>query len=106
MEQPLETAIACNLTSSEQRIRQDDNKVLIQSAQQILEIQDGYAFGFADDSYTQAITDFILRERRCCPFYLFELSFNTQQGMVWLQIRGSQEVKTFLREMLSPLCLH
>jgi hypothetical protein len=40
--------------------------------------------------------DWLLLERRCCPFLRLELSFDPSNGPVWLRFRGGPGVKEFL----------
>ena len=40
--------------------------------------------------------DWLLLERRCCPFLQLELSFDPSNGPVWLRFRGGPGVKEFL----------
>jgi hypothetical protein len=37
-------------------------------------------------------------ERKCCPFFAFELEQAKDQGPFWLRITGSEGVKPFIVE--------
>lgn len=39
-------------------------------------------------------------ERRCCPFFAFELSAGADGGPVWLRITGRPGAKAFMRQEL------
>lgn len=96
--------IACNLAPANLRMRLEEVIMpLFRAAQHVRELNDGYAFGFADDTYTPALTDFIVSERRCCSFFRFELIFEPHNGETWLYIRGSDEVKVGLRQEFGSL---
>ncbi len=45
--------------------------------------------------------DLIHAERQCCSFLTFELLFEPDHGPIWLRVRGSEEVKSFLRGLMS-----
>jgi hypothetical protein len=44
----------------------------------------------------QDALDWILLERRCCPFLRLELNFEPSLGPVWLRLGGGAGVKEFL----------
>jgi hypothetical protein len=66
---------------------------------EIKELADGYAFKFPAEEY-EAITRYIANERLCCPFFTFELKIEANQSPIWLHLRGSEQIKTFLRSEL------
>ena len=60
-------------------------------------MKDGYAGCLDPDSATlRDALDWLLLERRCCPFLQLELSFEPSDGPVWLRFRGGPGVKEFL----------
>ena len=46
--------------------------------------------------WAEKLTDFIRSERQCCPFFVFELKFEPEQGPIRMSIRGGDGVKEFL----------
>jgi hypothetical protein len=50
----------------------------------------------AGASLLQEALDWILLERRCCPFLRLELRFEPSPGPVWLRFGGGPGVKAFL----------
>jgi hypothetical protein len=62
------------------------------------ELPDGYAFQLNKDviSLTE-IAEWITYEQRCCPFFTFELEVQANNGLLWLRLRGDENVKQFLR---------
>ena len=99
-----ELPIACSLPSEEENMRRrsiaDDFR---KGIQEVKELEDGYAIRFpATDEWVAQITQFIVVERTCCPFFIFELVFEPNQGPVWLKVRGPEGVKEFLRNGLQP----
>lgn len=92
--------IACSLTDTEQRDEQQQQAVgMFKDVEQVVELEDGYAFGFAvSDERASELFGFIQAERKCCPFFTFELIFEPAEGPVWLRLRGAEGVKEFVRE--------
>lgn len=98
---PEESPFACNMLALTPEGRQRHLNVikeLLASHRAIEEISDGYAFRF--DSGEKSImlaSEFISRERLCCPFFTFELISERECGSVWLKLRGREGVKPFIR---------
>ena len=58
---------------------------------------DGYAFQFtADQSTIFLVSEFIARERLCCPFFTFEMVAEEDDGPLWLSLRGREGAKKFI----------
>jgi hypothetical protein len=63
----------------------------------VRETADGYAARLdADPRLAQEALEWILLERRCCPFLRLELDFEPGAGPVWLRFGGGPGVKAFL----------
>jgi hypothetical protein len=91
--------IACLLSEREYAIRGDELAGgLFAAVEEIAELPDGYEYRFANDSHLPALLEFIAAERRCCPFLTFEIAFAPQAGPLWLRMRGSPRVKSFIAE--------
>lgn len=92
-----ETPIACNLTGAELAERGDEVKNLFDETEEVRELEDGYAFRFSgSDAMAPRLLEFTLEERRCCPFFTFELVFEPKLGAIWVHLRGSAAVKEFV----------
>jgi len=64
---------------------------------EVREVSDGYAACLDPDPGTvQDAFDWLLLERRCCPFLQLEMSFEPADGPVWIRFRGGPGVKEFL----------
>ncbi|HBY92613.1 MAG: hypothetical protein M5U01_32250 [Ardenticatenaceae bacterium] len=97
----VETPIACTLPASEQGNRSEAVAGLLRSAQRVDELADGYAFQYpGSEEWATQLLAFIVSERRCCPFFVFELAFETNHGPLWLHLRGEAGVKEFVRDQL------
>lgn len=93
--------IACLLSEREQAIRGEEiAATLFTHVAAIAELPDGYAFRFDDpDTRLPDIMAFVAAERRCCPFLSFEVAFTPHAGPLWLRLRGSDAIKTFVADM-------
>lgn len=92
-----ELPIACTLTGDEQAERGGKVSHLFKAVEQVRELTDGYAFRFSGSDGTAArLLEFVLAERRCCPFFTFELVFGPNVSSIWVQLRGSSAIKTFV----------
>ena len=64
---------------------------------EVVEVADGYAARLdADPVMLRDALDWLLLERRCCPFLKLDLCLEAANGPVWLQFRGGPGVKQFL----------
>jgi hypothetical protein len=91
--------IACSLSQEEQAARHEElTNGISKAVQQVRELADGYAFRFPGEAGRVAqLTEFILTERACCPFFTFELTFEPNRGPIWLRLRGGAGVKEFIQ---------
>ena len=98
----LDIPIACTLSDTAlAKWREDTILTLFQQAEASRELEDGYSFCFpGTDDWADQLLDFIKFERRCCAFFTFGLSFEPNQGHIWLSLRGGDEIKTFIRTEL------
>ncbi len=64
-------------------------------------LPDGYAFRFtAEQATALLVSEFIARERLCCPFLRFEMVAEQENGPLWLRLRGRDGVKEFIKAEL------
>ena len=92
------TAIACYLLGPELAERKDAiTRDLFAHVERIDELPDGFAYRFpAAEPWAAKVLDFVAVERRCCPFFTFEVVSEPNDGPLWLWLRGSAEVKAFI----------
>jgi hypothetical protein len=65
---------------------------------EVRETADGYAARLgADAALAREALEWILLERRCCPFLRLELAFDPEAEVMWLRFGGGPGVKAFLR---------
>jgi hypothetical protein len=91
---------ACSLNEREMAERGDLlARELFPGVEAVEELPDGYAYCFSgNETWTTNVLAFVAAERRCCPFFTFELVFTPYGGPLWLRIRGSAAIKAFVRE--------
>jgi hypothetical protein len=74
-------------------------RLMTEAVQEISELPDGLAFRFSAAEY-DAVTEFVGRERLCCPFLTFTLEVSPQRGPLLLRLTGTEGVKDFIRAEL------
>lgn len=100
-----EARVACLLSERERAARGDElGQDLFSRVEQVAELADGYAYRFpAAEAWGETLLGFVAAERRCCPFLAFDLAFAPHGGPVRLRLRGSADVKRFVRDTFTPL---
>lgn len=72
---------------------------LLGHVERVVELVDGFAYQLPSaDPWPATVLEFIAAERRCCSFFTFEVVFEPNDGPLWLRLRGSTEIKAFLRD--------
>jgi hypothetical protein len=90
--------LACDLDAltREERDRRSALAARVTSRfEEVLETEDGYAARLHTELVHDAL-EWILLERRCCPFLRLELGFEAAVGPLWLRFGGGPGVKEFL----------
>jgi hypothetical protein len=102
--QPEESPFACDMTTLDAEGRERHAVVtrqLTDGIQEVRELPDGYALRFTpSQDAILVVSEFIAREKLCCPFFGFELVVEKENGPVWLQLRGREGVKAFIQAEL------
>ena len=63
-----------------------------------VEMANGFAFRFQNGTVSLAeLAEWISAERRCCPFFDFEIEQQADDGPLWLKLRGKEGAKAFMR---------
>ena len=97
----VKTTFACNmlaLNAEERKRHLEVTKQLRAAAKEVRELSDGYGFRFSSDQPTiLLVSEFIARERLCCPFFSFEMVVEPADGPLWMQLRGADGVKDFIK---------
>ena len=95
----IDIPLACGLTGPEKTGRlRELARMLSQCIGDVRELENGYEVTVpGTDTWLAAVTEFIARERECCPFLAFALVLEPQRGPLILRIQGPSGVKEFLR---------
>jgi hypothetical protein len=94
-----DTPIACDLTvfSISERIKHLAlAKSLLQQVREVVEHDDGFTFVF-EKSLEPQVVNWISKEKRCCPFFSFELARTNTPPLLNLKISGPPGAKEILR---------
>jgi hypothetical protein len=90
--------LACTLPQGQRAGRSADLESLVQRCTEMRELPDGFAFRFPNDPLLAGqVLEFVLQERRCCPFFEFEIAFEPGDAPFRLEVRGPDGVKEFVR---------
>jgi hypothetical protein len=74
-------------------------RLMTEAVEETRELPDGLAFRFPAEEY-DSVTEFVGRERLCCPFLTFTLEVSPERGSLWLRLSGAEGVKDFIRAEL------
>lgn len=95
------SVFACNMLALNAEERKRHLEVIKQVraiTKEERELPDGYGFRFSSDQPNiLLVSEFIARERLCCPFFSFEMVVEPEDGPVWMRLRGAEGVKQFIR---------
>ncbi len=92
-------SFACNMNALTRAERTDHEKLsqaLFASVRERKELPNGYAFRLPATAMVDAAR-WVSLERRCCPFFAFELNQASHDGPLWLKVTGAAGIKTFIR---------
>ena len=96
-----QSPFACNmeaLSLNERPLHIALIKELFQIVQSVSELNDGYAFELPNTpEMLDMVTRFISKERFCCPFFGFAIVMEPESTKMWLQIKGRDGIKPFIR---------
>jgi len=71
---------------------------LLKLKKSVRELPDGYEFEFpADQNTYQMLTEWVLQERLCCPFFDLAVRFDREGGPLWLRATGRPGTKDFIK---------
>jgi len=103
--QTVDSPFACNMAALDAEGRKRHAAVtreLKDATEEVWELPDGYALRFSpSESSIMLASEFVARERLCCPFLSFELIAEKDGGPLLLQLRGREGVKAFLKAELN-----
>jgi len=94
------TPLACNLGvfSPKERARYDELRAALLAAAHVERANGGYAVRLpGDDETLRAVAEWVLLERRCCPFISFSISFGDAGQPLRVALTGDAAVEEVLR---------
>jgi hypothetical protein len=99
-----EAPLVCNMSALDSEGRKR-HKVISErmraAVKETQDLPDGYAFRFpAEQDTILLVSEFIARERLCCPFLKFELIAEQNDGPLWLRLRGREGAKEVIKAEL------
>lgn len=104
---PEQAPFACNLKAftPAERIRWRKLIEHVSSAVVVArELNDGYALRVnASQASLGEVAEWVDLERKCCPFFDFQVDVHGQDGSMWLSLKGREGVKDFIRMDFSLL---
>lgn len=91
----------CNTKALNKAERERYNQLtgkLTSARMETRELPDGYAFRLKSEVIAfSEVAEWISWERKCCPFFGFEIALERDNGPLWLKLRGADGVKVFIR---------
>lgn len=95
------TGFYCNLKAftPAERVRHEQlSKKLREARFEIKELSNGFAFGLQADAVSLTeVAEWVSGERKCCPFFDFGIDLQQDGGPLWLELKGKDGVKQFIR---------
>jgi len=95
------TGFYCNLkafTPEERAWHEQLSKKLREARIEIKELSNGFSFGLRADAVSLTeVAEWVSGERKCCPFFDFGIDLQQDGGPLWLELRGKDGVKQFIR---------
>lgn len=99
----VQSPFACDLTAiaPEQRAahRALSAHLFGELAPETRELPQGYTFLFSAEHLGE-VASFVENERRCCPFFAFDIAVAAEGGPIALSITGPEGVKAFIQAEL------
>lgn len=95
--------IACTFAEFELRERRETVLEKIKGAvSDVKEIENGFAYEFTSSGEViMELAHLIDLEHRCCPFLKFQLTIESGQGPIRLELTGPEGTKDFLSEVFN-----
>lgn len=98
-------SLVCQLTGPELQKRKSAlQKEVFAHVKEIEEVDDGYVFHFADDDdFLLKLADYIMAEKKCCPFFKFDLSIQAYKAGIAWKVSGNSEVKAMVKMFVDDI---
>lgn len=91
------------LTKSDRNEQEAATRRIAPLIKETKELPSGYAFRLPSNPPSlNDVTQWIARERKCCPFVAFALRFDHGNDDVWLELTGEGEAKVLIKSRFLP----
>ncbi len=94
--------LVCKLSGPELQKRKAALQLeIFSNVKKYLELENGYAFYFDDrEGFLEKLLDYMLAERKCCPFFEFDLTIKPDNEGIELSLTGPDGVKDLMNELI------
>ncbi len=98
----LNAPLVCTLKGAKLIERKETlQKVIFSKIKKLEEVDSGFILFFNyDETFLMKMTDYVIAENNCCPFFTFEIKIHGKSDAV-LTISGSPEAKKMLEILLT-----
>ena len=100
-----QSVFACNLKAFQTEERKIHDRLTAQlrsAAVARRELPDGYSFQMDTGKISIAqVAEWTVLERKCCPFFDYEIELHSEENTLWFTLKGREGVKKFI-EMEVP----
>ncbi|MEM6805949.1 MAG: hypothetical protein AAF696_31420 [Bacteroidota bacterium] len=95
-------ALVCSLSSPELIQRKADlQREIFSQIQKVKEEEKGYRFSFAyEENFLPRLVDYMLAEKKCCPFFRFELIIEEGKEGLELVVSGPKGAKAMIAGLI------
>lgn len=95
-----QSVFACNLKALQPKERQSHDRLTAQlksAAVARRELPDGYSFQMDTGKVSIAqVAEWAVLERKCCPFFDYQLDLHGEENTLWFTLKGREGVKRFI----------
>ncbi len=99
-----QNSLVCDMSALSREEREEHTRnaeKILRFVEKIRDVTDGYMLHLPiKTEFISQTGAFIAYERLCCPFLHFSLDVESDQGSVWLTVRGNKQVKEYLKTKL------
>ncbi len=94
-----DTPIACDLSAlDDPGAHKSQTQALFDEREDTVEVDRGVAMRFSGTmDNAKRILNFVGRERQCCPFLTFEITFEPEKRGIWLFLGGDQQAEAYIQ---------
>jgi hypothetical protein len=97
--------LVCKLIGAEKAEKKELlKKEIFSQVTKVEEINNGYILNFEDkDNILLKLTDYLMIEKECCPFFVFDLNIQPNSKGISLKISGQEGAKDMLKPLVDEI---